>query len=284
MFSKYSRPAGGKADARLGKAGGGPAPIVGRMQRPPFTALAAVYDAIMADVEYDHWADFVLSYARDQELEVRRALDLACGTGGFTRELLAAGLNVTGVDGSADMLDVARERLPEVRFEAGDLRTFDLGEHFDLVTCVFDSLNNLLTPEDLGAAFARAAAHLRPGGLLACDLNTRLGVRELWEGDEVEGVAHAAGGQEVHYHWSHHYDAAQELGVVQAFCRVMGEGGEFEEFVETHRERGYDPQDVAPLLGPAGFATWEIVEYPDYAEPGPRTPRVWVFARRGAQA
>ena len=44
------------------------------MQRPPFTALAAVYDAIMADVEYDHWADFILTYARDQHLDARRAL------------------------------------------------------------------------------------------------------------------------------------------------------------------------------------------------------------------
>lgn len=39
--------------------------MIALMQKQPFTALAAVYDAIMADVEYDHWADFVLSFARD---------------------------------------------------------------------------------------------------------------------------------------------------------------------------------------------------------------------------
>ena len=102
--------------------------IVGRMQRPPFTALAAVYDAIMADVEYDHWADFVLSYARDRDVGVTRALDLACGTGGFTRELLAPGREVVGLDGSPEMLAVARERLPGVDFVVGDLRDFDLRE------------------------------------------------------------------------------------------------------------------------------------------------------------
>ena len=253
------------------------------MQHPPFTALAAVYDAIMADVEYDAWADFILSYARDGGLTPRTALDLACGTGGLTRELVVAGLEVTGLDGSAEMLRLARERLPRVPFEQGDLRSFALGTPphetcFDLVTCVFDSLNNLLTPEDLGQAFARAAAHLRPGGLLACDLNTRLGVRELWEGDAIEGLATAPNGQEVHYHWSHHHDPDTDLGVVQAFCRVLEDSGESREFVETHRERGYDPADVAPLLSAAGFARWEIVEYPDYADPGPETPRIWVFA------
>lgn len=254
------------------------------MQHPPFTALAAVYDTMMEDVEYDHWAEFILSYARDSAgLEQGRALDLACGTGGLTRELLAAGWDVTGLDGSAEMLDMARERLPAgTPLLQGDLRTFDLGaKRFDLVTCVFDSLNNLLSAEELGQALARAAAHLRTGGLLACDLNTRLGVRELWEGDVMEGVAPAQDGSEVHYHWSHAYDAAAELGVVQALCRVVRDGGEVEEFIEIHRERGYDPEEVAPLLEAAGFTRWDIVEYPDYAEPNEDTPRIWVFAWKG---
>lgn len=250
------------------------------MQRQPFTALAAVYDAIMADVEYDHWADFVLTYARDGGLnEPGRALDLACGTGGFTRELLGEGWSVTGLDFSEAMLVEARGRLPGVPFVHGDLRTFDLGERFELVTCVFDSLNNLLGAEDLGAALRRARAHLVAGGLLAFDVNTRVGVRELWEGDAIEGLAPLPDGEEVHYHWSHHYDAEADVGVVQAFCRV----GELE-FVETHRERGYDPPDLEPLLAAAGFARWEIVEYPDYAPPTPDAPRVWVFAWAGASA
>ncbi len=254
------------------------------MQRPPFTALAAVYDAIMADVEYDAWADFVLSYARDGGLNASEALDLACGTGGFTRELYAAGLQVTGLDFSAEMLALARSRLPEVNFELGDLRHFELGRTFDLLTCVFDSLNNLLTPAELGQAISRMHHHLTPGGLAAFDLNTRLGVRELWEGDQIEGLALTADGHEVHYHWSHHFDPEEEVGVVQAFCRVMGEAGQSQEFVETHRERGYDPQEVAPLLKAAGFTRFEIVEYPDYADPTPETPRIWVFAWKEGQA
>ncbi len=249
------------------------------MQRPPFTALAAVYDAIMADVEYDHWADFVLTYARDGGLNPAgaAALDLACGTGGFTRELQAAGLHVTGLDISEEMLVEARRRLPDVAFVAGDLRNFSLPGRFDLITCVFDSLNNLLSAPDLGAALARARAHLRPGGLLAFDVNTRLGVRELWEGDAIEGLAPLPGGGEVHYHWSHHHEEETGLGVVQAFCRIE-DGGELREFVETHRERGYDPADLEPLLSAAGFARWEIVEYPDYAPPTSDVPRIWAFA------
>lgn len=243
------------------------------MQRPPFSALAGVYDAIMADIEYGAWADFVLDYLRAEGERPESVLDLACGTGLSTRPFAQRALRVTGLDASADMLGVARSALPEVRFVQGDLRTFDLGETFDLVTCIFDSFNNLTEPGELGQAFARARAHLKPGGWLVFDVNTRLGVRELWEGDALEGLARTLDGREVHYHWSHHYDPARDLGIVQAFCRLDGE-----EFVEVHEERGYDVADLEPLLLGAGFGRLEFCEFPDYAPPQEDTPRVWAFA------
>ncbi|WP_161880395.1 class I SAM-dependent DNA methyltransferase [Deinococcus alpinitundrae] len=251
------------------------------MEHAPFTALARVYDAIMADIEYDAWADFILSYAADVDVKVSSALDLACGTGNLTRQLSVQGLSVTGLDGSAEMLAVAAGQVPGVTWVQGDLRTFDLARTFDLITCVFDSLNNLVAEGDLLAALKRAQAHLAPGGLLAFDVNTRLGVRELWEGDSIEGLEALPDGSEVHYHWSHRYDAAAKLGVVQAFCRLLGGEHDGEEFVETHHERGYDPAELEDALREAGFASWEILEYPDYAPPQADSPRVWVFARRG---
>jgi SAM-dependent methyltransferase len=247
------------------------------MQRPPFSALAGVYDAIMADIEYADWAEFILDYARDAGLTPGSALDLACGTGALTAELAARGLAVTGLDFSAEMLAVAHARLPALNFVQADLRDFELGEKYDLISCVFDSLNNLTRPADLRLALERMAAHLNPGGLLAFDVNTRTGVRELWEGEVMEGLAPMEGGREVHYHWSHHYDAATGLGTVQAICRI-----EDEEFIELHTERGYDVADLEPMLHSAGFASWDCCEYPDYADPLPDSPRIWVFARARA--
>lgn len=253
------------------------------MQQPPFTALAAVYDAIMQDVEYDHWADFVLTYARESQLVPHSALDLACGTGNFTRELVQSGIaEVWGADLSTEMLKVAQQRFKQAALNAhfcpADLRTFELGRHFELITCVFDSLNNLLTTAELQAAFCQIHTHLTAGGFLACDLNTCLGVRELWEDNAVEGVVTTDNGQEVHYYWSHNYDNLSQIGTVQALCRLLQPDGSWQEFSEVHQERGYDPPQIAALLQAAGFARWEIVEYPDYATPTRQTPRVWVLA------
>ncbi len=236
----------------------------------------------MSDIEYGAWADFVLEYLGSEGVPTESVLDLACGTGASSRPFAERGLRVTGLDRSQDMLAVARRALPGVRFVEGDLTTFDLGETFDLVTCLFDSLNNLTEPRDLLAALTRARAHLRPGGVLAFDVNTRLGVRDLWEEGAIEGVAPLPGGGEVHYRWSHRYDAARAVGVVEARCRLTGDDVQEEEFVEVHEERGYDPQDLEPLLSGAGFGQWLVCEFPDYAPPPPDAARVWVFAHNAA--
>lgn len=240
----------------------------------------------MADIEYDVWADFILSYTADAGLEIQQVLDLACGTGKLTQQLSAAGLNVTGLDASAEMLKVAAERLPNTAFVQGDLRTFELAQRYELITCVFDSLNNLTEDGDLLLALGQMHQHLAAGGLVVFDVNTRIGVRELWDGDQIEGVEPLEGGSEVHFQWTHRYDPASDLGIVQAYCRIVEaveSGAEYQEldhqeFVETHQERGYDPAELSTALKSAGFERWEILEYPDYALPEDDSPRVWVFA------
>jgi SAM-dependent methyltransferase len=248
----------------------------------PFTLLAGVYDAIMADVEYEEWAEFVLLVLREEGWAFSDAppasvkvLDLACGTGNSARPYVERGYRVTGVDASDSMLEVARRKLPLVAFHRAGFLDLELGERFHLVTCVFDSLNNLTDPEDLERAFARVFAHLEPGGYLAFDVNTALGVRELWDDDAFEGRVDSPLGP-VHFRWSHAYDAERDLGLVTAYCATPRG-----EFVERHAERGYGPQDLAPMLERAGFEDVVFLEYPDMAVPDETSPRVWGFARRG---
>lgn len=247
------------------------------LEARPFTRLAGVYDAIMADIEYDGWAEFVLETLAARGWTPSRGarlLDLACGTGSSALPYLERGFQVTGADVSNEMLELARKKLPGARLVRQGFLELALPERFNLVTCVFDSLNNLTEPADLAATFARVLAHLEPGGWFAFDMNTRSGVRELWDEDRFEGVVNVPEGP-VHFRWTHAYDPGSGLGFVTAYCHTP-DG----EFVERHAERGYDPAELAPMLESAGFADVEFLEYPDGAAPTPDSPRVWGFARR----
>jgi SAM-dependent methyltransferase len=89
-------------------------------------------------------------------------LDVGCGTGEHLKHW-AAGFEVAGVEGSAGMAAVARRKLPDIRIEHADMRTFELGRTFDVVCSMYGCVGYL---DQLGTALARMAAHVRPGGLL----------------------------------------------------------------------------------------------------------------------
>ena len=95
-------------------------------------------------------------------------LDVGCGTGALLAEM-GRWYAVEGVDISPAMLGVARRRLPGVELIEADLRAFDLGRTFDVVTCLFSSIGYVIEAEDLAPAVARLAAHVAPGGVLVLD-------------------------------------------------------------------------------------------------------------------
>ena len=236
----------------------------------PFTALARVYDRIMADIEYDEWLEFVLTKAAELGFTGGPLLDLGCGTGNGTVPVAELGYDVEGLDASDSMLAVARAKLPHVRFHQAEFQTFTLERRYALVYSIFDSLNNLLTDDDFSAMARNVHAHLAPGGVFVFDVNTTAGLRQLWEGGVASGWA-----DDVYYRWEHSFDEARQLAKVEAYCDTA-EGA----FTEVHYERGYDPPLVTRLLTAAGFSDVEVVAHPDGGALHSDTDRLWVAARR----
>lgn len=246
----------------------------------PFSSLAPVYDVIFADVEYDDWCEFALSTLQNLGWleEHTSILDLACGTGNSLAPYVQRGFRVVGADKSQDMLAVAQQKFPDLEFIAQGFLELDLPERFGLVLCVFDSLNNLLSGEELEACFTRVKQHLLPNGAFVFDCNTPLGVTDLWDDDEFVGDVALPNGA-AHFHWTHQAIAAN-LGQVSAHIWLMDNAGALQrEFTEVHLERGYTPKEVQNALAKAGFLEITLLEYPDGAPTGEDTPRFWGFAR-----
>lgn len=86
---------------------------------------------------------------------------------------------LTGIDRSPEMLAIARRKVPGARLVEADITAFDLGERFDLVICVFDTLNHITSFDGWRALFNRAHMHLEPSGVFIFDVNTRAKLRGL---------------------------------------------------------------------------------------------------------
>jgi SAM-dependent methyltransferase len=127
------------------------------------------YDAVMGSRAES--AAFIHRLIQKHKPEAKTLLELACGTGAVLKQL-SAFYRVSGLDISPEMLSVARKRLPKAPLVQADMVTFELGQKFDVIICVFDSINHILSFADWGRVFRRVARHLAQGGLFLFDINT----------------------------------------------------------------------------------------------------------------
>jgi SAM-dependent methyltransferase len=136
--------------------------------------LAEFYDSVVPYRERQD-VNFFVEMARRSEGPV---LELGCGTGRVLIPTAKSGIEIVGLDGSPKMLAVCREKLlgesQEVRAKValvqGDMRSFDLGRKFSLVTIPFRPFQHLLTVEDQLSCLGSIRKHLVAGGKLILDI------------------------------------------------------------------------------------------------------------------
>lgn len=208
--------------------------------------FAGIYDAAWYDYSKHVWP-FISRTVRRRVGDARTWLDLCCGSGHLLKLLEGSGIRATGLDVSRHQLAIARRNAPSARLVRGDVRDFDLGRRFDVVTCLFDSLNYVTTRRDLERALRNARRHLSPGGLFIFDVNTFDGLKNGWCDVSVKR------GEGFTVIVSPSFDEETGLGRVR-ITGFVREGRLYRGFDEEHTQRGYHPEDVTALLARAGFS------------------------------
>jgi SAM-dependent methyltransferase len=134
-----------------------------------YAGFARFYDRIMGDRTEE--IARVLSYVARHRPQSATVLELGCGTGAILAGL-ARRFALTGIDRSPEMLAIASERVPAATLVRADITTFRLPARFDVVICVFDTLNHVPAFDGWLALFDRVHEHLQDGGLFIFDVNT----------------------------------------------------------------------------------------------------------------
>jgi len=116
-----------------------------------------------------------------------RLLELGVGTGRLAVPLARAGVNVTGIDISPEMLDVCRGKYswPNLRLVCGDVRhlqPLEL-EPVDIVLFAFNSLLHLLTEDDQRRSLTEARRLLKADGILILEVAEPARVRPILPAD-----------------------------------------------------------------------------------------------------
>lgn len=233
-----------------------------------FEDLARYYDPLMAHVNYDRW--FTVTRTLGEMFGAPpRHLDAACGTGTLATMLRKTGWTSAGVDLSRAMVREGRRKESGLPAAVADLRALPFAGAFEMVTCLFDSLNFLLDEADLARAIAEFHGALRDGGLFYADIITERMVTDHFEGQEwVEA------NEGFRSRWTSSYD--REHALAESFVQVnTGK-------VSPIRERIYPLDRVRDLLEQAGFEVLGAYDADHWRAPRKKTTRIDIVAVKNA--
>lgn len=231
-------------------------------------ALAAGYDALYRKRDVEGEVATVMRAADGWLPKPYSVLDLGCGTGRHIEELAGRGYRATGIDVSPALVDIARRRNPGERIEVADLRSYSLGESFDLAIALFGVLDYLPGISDVRRGLRQTAMHLRTGGMLYAVVS-RAGAMQP-EKQFVE-VALEDGSQLLRWTSPSEYD--HDRGVVKLTYDflLLADGEVLARHREQHVMRGWTATELRLFLEEASFNVESLTT---------RGPTFHVLARR----
>ncbi len=203
-------------------------------------------------------------------------LELACGTGRITLLLAQAGYEITGIELSPEMLDVAQDKLRElpedvqsrVSLNHGDMTSFQLDKKFAMVIIPW-SFKFLLTTDDQLACLRQVRKHLADDGVFILDLYPR----EIIDLDETESHTVEIDGATITRTYNYSTDLLAQLRRCTALVDVVYSDGKTERLETKSVVSIIMPREAELLVRAAGF---EIVEEYGGNDFSKYTPEDWV--------
>jgi SAM-dependent methyltransferase len=139
------------------------------MNKPIFDFYSKYYDLLYSDKDYISETNYIVNLMARFELKGDDILEFGSGTGIHACLLAGKGYKVTGIERSEQMVNMAR-LVPGFTCQQGDICTVKLGRTFDAVLSLFHVVSYQTTNSAVQDVFARAADHLKPGGLFLFDV------------------------------------------------------------------------------------------------------------------
>lgn len=161
-------------------------------------------------------------------------LELCCGSGRITQELMKDGYIITAIDNSFEMLKILKAKdLSNLELINSDIRTFKVNKKFRFAFISYSSFQQLLTLDDQLNCLTNIYEHLEDKGVLAMDINPR-----ICEGLEVRPKMHAytakyLGNSTVTMYTSHKLDRIKQIKHWRdEYLRVDKNGEEVTTFID----------------------------------------------------
>ena len=246
-----------------------------------YDLIAPIYDKINGEIDYGTWADFIEKvFLRFSNSRPDLVLDLGCGTGSMTLELAKRGYDMTGVDYSPEMLNIARERIERAKLDKDvlllcqDMRAFELYGTVDAAVCSLDGLNHLLNTKDLKKCLSLVHNYLIPDGIFVFDINGKYKFENLYADNTY--VMEEDGSLCI---WQNDYDEKSKICDFYITLFKENSDGTYSRYDECQSERMYTLRSMKGALAECGFEFLGAYSDFEFNEADDESERLYIAAR-----
>ena len=243
-----------------------------------YKSFAGFYDAFTSDVGYLERAEYMLALFVKFDKIPSLLLDVGCGTGGFSYQFAAKGIEVIGVDPSAEMLSFASgrstsaEKLPIFLCQSAE--NLDLYGTVDGAVACLDTLNHITDYEELERSIAKISLFLEPKRLFIFDVNSFYKHKKVLSGKKFV------------------YDNGEKLciwknsrcsrnGLVKMKLKLYENTPDgYVKYVDSHSERAYSENELIRALQKAGFEVLGVFGDMSFDAPKETEERIYFVAKK----
>lgn len=241
-----------------------------------YNSFARFYDGLMEDANYQKRCEYILTLANRHNHDMGITLDLACGTGSLTRELAKNGVDVYGIDASAEMLCEAMQKNSEeglnILYLRQKMQNLDLYGTIDTCVCTLDSINHVTNIDDVKKAFDRVGLFMDDNGLFVFDVNTVYKHREI-----LANNTFVLENDKVYCVWQNTLEKDDIVRINLDFFEE--EDGVYYRSEESFCERAYSDKQIKEMLKDAGFEVEAVYGDMTFDMPKETEQRVIYVAR-----
>lgn len=243
-----------------------------------YAHFAQLYDQLMEHVDYDAWLHYMKQMMNREELTGLNVLDLGCGTGELLLKMNQAGVRVTGVDLSEEMLTVAQKKLTASGYNSqllhGDMSELPPLGPFDVVTIFCDSLNYLSDEGEIKRTFENGFNVLKAGGWLMFD------VHSPYKMNQFVDASFSDAGEDISYIWNSFQGEEPSSIEHELTFFVKQTDGFYQRLEELHKERTFEAKQYVAWLEKAGFSSIEVTADFTTNQPTQTSERLFFVCRK----
>lgn len=226
-----------------------------------YNDIAYIYDQLGWDRASIKLWERIKKYIFNGQYQPKTLLDIACGTGSLCTQVYKQGIVSEGIDLSIPMISVAKQKALEneldISFHIEDMCDFDLGKKYDIITCLNNSINHILSLDDWKLTFKNVRSHLRNGGLFIFDITTIKAFHDTFNSFHMEKNNK---GDYIIQKSSFLEEEMIATRIMNIFLSTEKKG-RYKGVEEVFRQKSFESSQIIESLREVGFLNYKIFNY-----------------------